>query len=344
MRKLKSDWILLILIVIICCNLSAVELKRSFGIGRARPKASNPNVRRRGHVTETASINHRASHVSSDSSLKHKGPPPPYSAAPNAKNTHAEPAAPPPYSPSNANPPSYSAATGQSNPYNPSYPRQNYGFNTGSGVPYSGQGHAPNYGMGQTPVMGHTYNGGYNGYGGYSGGGMGHGMGGFSGGMGGFSGGMNGMGGYGHQKSSSPFSFGNILTGLAVWQLARGLGGSYGNHDRIYHVHHTNQQTTDSAKPIQEVASATGVEAKPPISVQPDATALPPAVTPFPETEFQYQSTMHPSLFPYGRMDESLVYWANSGSRVINTATNASDSASSTTTAAVAIAADTAAN
>lgn len=333
------------MLLIVCCNLSVVELKRSFGIGRSRPKVSNPNIRRRGHnVAEPPRVAPQPKAPSAPA-----GPPPAYSAGSNVPKTN-------PHEP----PPSYHQATNLGNSQNSfsnaNYPRQTYtGVNSNphaspnnlyhsQAPPSYGNtnfGHTP-YGQmpyGQTPYSAGAYNSMPMG-------------GGFSPGFG-YGGGMMG-GSYGH-KSSSPFSVGNILTGLAVWQLARGFGGS--NHNtHIYHHYDNNQPQSAYAGGVQpQQTYAGGVQTQPviPSAIDPsatvavqNATAVEPsnqanqseAVTAIPEMDTQFPfSTIHPSLFPYGRQSESLEYWATSHAKTLRTSspdTNDSIITSTTSTTA----------
>lgn len=270
----------------------AVECKRSYGLIRSRPKPNNLSIRRRQQQPQQytpQSQSSAASHSSHSSAAAPKpaaaapgaasvpkpsapvGPPPPYSPHP-VKNVGASNAAPPPYTPHHAAPPSYQAAMGVNGPYpNANYPRQGFtGVNNGMAPNYHAM--PPNYGntgmpMGHTPYAnGGLYNnpgmGMHNNYnpgmGMHSGGvnpamGMGMGMG-AMGGMGGM--GMMG-GGYGYgapQKSNSMFSASNILTGLAIYGAARGVGsmvsgafgggygnGGYGHNTQHVYLHHLNQ-------------------------------------------------------------------------------------------------------
>lgn len=365
MRTIKFYWIFVIIVIIICCNLSGVELKRSFGIGRSRPKVGNQNVRRRGHtITEpqhsVPAPNQKVAPVAakpaSESVSQPKGPPPPYSALPaNSKSVPA--GAPPAYSPSHVGPPSYSAAMGHSNPSsNLNYPRQAYGVNSGAGVYNSHPNFGANTGPGfsNTPYHGNYGGTGYNaypgmgapgGYGGYGG------YGGHNSGFGGYGGGMSGMSpmapmGYAPTRSSGLFSngfagsmAGGALTGLAVWQLTRGLGGgSHGHRENVYHIYNNPQQAAPAAGavPVAEIASqgtiAQEFATAPPICTEnctntasAEGSVPPPQVTPVPDANYQYEhATIHPSLFPYGRYDESLVYWANPLAQAINKTADAS--------------------
>lgn len=210
---MHSNWWTLAVLIIVCCNLSVVEMKRSFGIGRSRPKVSNPNIRRRGHsVAEAPRAAPQPKAASAPSAPA--GPPPAYSAGANVPKTN-------PHEP----PPSYNQATGLGSAPN-SFPNANYPRQTYSGVnsnQYSGTNnmhHAPpppSYGY--TPYSGGAYN--SHPMGGMPMGGMPMGgmpMGGMPmGGMpmgGGFGYGNGMMGGSYGQRSSSPFSLGNIVTGM----------------------------------------------------------------------------------------------------------------------------------
>lgn len=231
------------------------EPKRSFGFGRSRPKSnSNISVRRRGHLSDPPKApapkqtHHPAPSAPAApappaaSAPKINGPPPAYSAGPSSGKTSLN-AAPPAYQ-SHAAPPSYSAATG----LHSSYPRQGMAPAYGSS-PYGHQ--APNAGWNYGGAGAHP-SGGFGGYGGgYGGGAMptygGHGnmpnYGGYGGMMGGMGGGMMGGGMqpvYIKQRSGSPLTgmVGGALTGLAVYQLARGLGGSGSHHQSTQHIYH----------------------------------------------------------------------------------------------------------
>lgn len=330
---MHSNWWAITLLLIVCCHLSVVELKRSFGIGRSRPKVSNPNIRRRGHtVAEAPRVAPQPKTPTAPA-----GPPPAYSANSNVPKTNPHEL-----------PPSYSQATGLGNSpnsfSNANYPRQGY-----SGVgshPYSGTNNMyhpqppPSYGgsnFGQTPYGGGAY-----GAGSYGAGQFGAGSynsmpmgGGFSPGFG-YGNGM--MGGSYGQRSSSPFSMGNILTGLAVWQLARGFGGSNSHNSHVYHHYDNNQPQPAYAggvQPQQTYAGGVQTQAVVPgavdlsasVAVQ-NTTAVQPSsqssqsetVTVIPELDTQFPfSTIHPSLFPYGRQSESLEYWATSHSKTLRT-------------------------
>lgn len=149
--------------------------------------------------------------------------------------------------------------------------------------------------------------------------------------------------------------------GLAVWQLARGFGGS--NHNsHIYHHYDNNQpqQTyAAGAQPAQTYAGSVQTQAVAPSapdqstgtvvqttagqipSNQSNQPSNPEAVTAIPEFDAQYQfSTIHPSLFPYGKQSESLEYWAKSHSKTLRTSspdTNDSIITSTTSTTASAV-------
>lgn len=342
---MRIEFLILIVFVVLLIDHCAAEPKRSFGIGsRSRPKTSNMNVRRRGHapVETPVSHNHRsqsnrpppkpsAPAASPVKENKPVGAPPPYSATGTAAKSNQN-IPPPGYSPSYSAPPSYSAATGSM--ANGNYPRQTYsGVNNGmnSGGVYSGYNTGPHAYQQPSPGFGNAGHFGYSqGMGGY-----GHPMGspGFGNSYGG--GGMM-QSPYVIQQKSSPFSgiAGNVLTGLAVWQLARGFGGSHHNTQHIYH-HYDNQNPQQAT---QSQIASTSVNGQPALvtdlqdaKIDPksisagiedttNATKLAPYPTAYPESDYQYQfTTIHPSLFPYGRQESSLDYWANSHSKVLNT-------------------------
>lgn len=308
---MHSNWIVFALLVIVCCNLSVVELKRSFGIGRSRPKVSNPNIRRRGHsVADAPRVAPQPKAASAPAAGQAPaGPPPAYSANPNMAKTNPHEL-----------PPSYSSATGVGNSPN-SFPNANYPRQTYTGAGTNNMYHQqppPSYGnqnMGHMPYNNYPSGGGYSS--GYGNGMMGMGMG----------NGMMGMGNSYGQRSSSPFGVGNILTGLAVWQLARGFGGS--NHNtHIYHHYDNNQpQQTYGGGGQPQVAIPTSAGQLTPVSVEnitvsePSNHSNPPeVVTAIPELDARFPySTIHPSLFPYGTQSESLEYWATSHTKTLNT-------------------------
>lgn len=61
--------------------------------------------------------------------------------------------------------------------------------------------------------------------------------------------------GYGYEhKSSNPLSFGNVLTGLALWNVARGFN-SYPSHQQ--HIHYHDSQPTQM--PVNGITQATSV-------------------------------------------------------------------------------------
>ncbi|CAH1114968.1 unnamed protein product [Psylliodes chrysocephalus] len=121
--------------------------------------------------------------------------------------------------------------------------------------------HQPGYGGGGMGGYGGGmggYGGGMGGYGGGMGG-YGGGMGGFGGGMGGFGGGMGGMGGYGMQQQKRGFfsggsTFGNILTGMAIYHvtssLVKGVFGG-GHSSRPYTVHNYYNQPPEAREEIK---------------------------------------------------------------------------------------------
>lgn len=257
-------------ILFVSIEMIVGEPKRSFGFGRSRPKSSsNISVRRRGHLSDPPKApapkqtHHPAPSAPAApvpppaSAPKINGPPPAYSAGPSSGKTSLN-AAPPAYSQSHAGPPSYSSATGG---VHANYPRQGMAPAYGSS-PYGHQ--APNAGWNVGGANTHGgYGGGampsYGGYGGHGGMPMGGGM--MGGGMPNYGGGMMGggmmgggmmgggmMGGgmqpmYMKQRSGSllPSIAGGALTGLAVYQLSRAIGGGgYGSHhhDSTQHIYH----------------------------------------------------------------------------------------------------------
>lgn len=351
---MQVNWFLFSLFLIICLNFNVVELKRSFGIGRNRPKVSNPSVRRRGHTSAEAP---RPAPQPKKPSAP-DGPPPAYSQTPNVAKTHST---------NHEAPPSYAQATGQAN-----YPRQTFGGVNGApnhGGVYSGM-NGPSHHQQQMPHYGgHGYAApppNYGGYGGYSGGG----------GYGGYpSGGFGGASPYGmgmqqpyvvQQKSSGFGGVGtHLLTGLAGYQLARAFsGGNSGYHESNQHIYHHYDQNPnvqsqpDSAAPAQVGVSPhatvnTGVSpqngvingqvplanqeiAIPNVPLQPYGNPeSADAVTQVPMAEFAY-STIHPSLFPYGRADESMHYWAHSSRKVLNSTNESTTTPTTTSTTATA--------
>lgn len=307
------------LCLILCLNVIDADPKRSFGLIRSRPKPNNLSIRRRQQQPAQYTPQSQAAApavakpavkpvASAPAAPVPAGPPPPYSPHP-VKNIGASNAAPPPYTPYHAAPPSYQSAMGHGSPYpNANYPRQGYaGVNQG-GV-YN-QGMQPNYGhtamggVGHPPYSGGMYNNGYNG-GGMGMGGMNPGMsaGGMMGGMGGMGmgmgmgggmpmGGMGGMGGMGYgyqQKPQSMFTMRNVLTGLALYSGARMIGGAlsggggygggygYGGGSQTQHVylHHLNQpQVIVQGVPVAVAAQpgdppASGVNSGVSLGVQP---------------------------------------------------------------------------
>lgn len=183
-----------------------VDGKRTLSLGRSRKKPANINVRRSNSGVQSAKPNTGAQFDYSGQGVPYK---------PASKFD-----APPPYSSvARGNPPSYAEATGGAN-----YPRQTYSAPIGHSPPYgsySGMGSAQN-----SPQQGL-----YAGAPAMAGGGIG----------------PSGYGsGYGHGSSSSPFSFGNVLAGLAVWNLARG----FNSHGRTEHVYiHRDQDSTAAQSP-----------------------------------------------------------------------------------------------
>lgn len=221
--------------ILLIASLCLVESKRGFSIGRNRKKAANPSVRRKALGETNAHPSPAASDHSSSNQKpigwnvdnKPVGPPPAYP----GMGHNSMPGAPPAYSPSHVNPPSYSAATG--NTYS------NIGRIPPRGAPQTGFPDATSF---------HGVGYGHNAYGGpshtsglYANNGMG---------MGGYSGlGTYGSGfGYG---GNSPFSFGNILTGLAMWNLAR----SFNSYDRPQHIYIQDNRGINGEKPVEQSSS-----------------------------------------------------------------------------------------
>lgn len=62
---------------------------------------------------------------------------------------------------------------------------------------------------------------------------------------------------YGYHRGSNPFSVGNVLTGVALWQLGHGLAHSHHHHhydpyhdsDHYHHHHHGSEHTEVSTGP-----------------------------------------------------------------------------------------------
>lgn len=143
--------------------------------------------------------------------------------------------------------------------------------------------------------------------------------------------------------------------------MARGFGGSHRDTQHIYHHYDNNQPQQPyaaSAQPAQTYAGSVQTQAVVPSAPdQSQATVVqtggqepstqsnqpnhPEAVTAIPEFDAQFPfSTIHPSLFPYGRQSESLEYWANSHSKTLGTSSpDTNDSIITSTTSTTASAA-----
>lgn len=290
MTQVKINWFLVAILLI--ANLCLVESKRGFSIGRSRKKVSNPNVRRKTlgetpvhpSAPEHSPTNQKPIgwNVDNKAAQSPVGPPPAY---PGLGHNSAPPhGAPPAYSPSHVNPPSYSAATGNS--------YSNIGRIPPRGSPQSGP--YPD----ATSFHGIGY--GHNAYGGpshtsglYANNGMG---------MGGYSGLGTYGSGYGH-GGSSPFSFGNILTGLAVWNIARG----FNSYNRPQHVYIHDNREVNNQKPIEPTSDVTpqitGEVVGPVVSPNDCVTCseLPAPSTESPVDAQENYVTYHPSLLTYAR-------------------------------------------
>lgn len=230
--QVKIYWFFVAILLI--ASLCLVESKRGFSIGRSRKKISNPNVRRTTHpqpsAPEQSPTNQKPIGWNVDN--KPVGPPPAYPGL--GHNSAPAHGAPPAYSAGHVNPPSYSAATGNS--------YSNIGRIPPRGAPQSGYPDSTSF---------HGIGYGHNAYGGpshasglYANNGMG---------MGGYSGvGTYGSGfGYGGGGGSSPFSFGNILTGLALMNMARG----FNSYNRPQHVYIHDNRGVNNEKPPEPSSS-----------------------------------------------------------------------------------------
>lgn len=339
---MKLKWVVVSVISVICISSCFAEPKRSWGISRSRTKSTSTNVRRRGQYEQQSKV----------APVQQKSAVAPQS---NGKPDQSI-GAPPPYSPVGVNggksnlyaaPPSYSSATGGMNaPYNPNYPRQNYGTHAGMNnfqqapPPSYGWNANNGYGGGHHPqmspngfAMGNPAMSGYGGYGGGAGGGF-----------------MPNYGGYGgampmyKQKSSGAMTgiVGGALTGLATYQLARAIGGGFGGHSstqHIYHHHEHPQQPqvdqTPLAAPVDQTGNSSsninnnnnsnnGNVALQPANVEDGKAAGADdqqQATPVPDFANEYPySTIHPSLFPYALNAPSndLDYWAKSHTKQLN--------------------------
>lgn len=332
---MRIHFVVLAVLLVVSFHLSAAEPKRGGfgrgGIGWGRGRVSSGTGKKHGTSSRQSMTANAAPPPAQSRPI---GPPPAYTASKTVPNSG--PNVPPPaYSPSHSAPPSYSAATGTGSFSNANYPRQTYaGVNGGThtGGAYSGYNSGPHMYQQPSPGFG---NGGHFGTP-YGGGGYGYPMG--SPGFGSPYGGGMMSSPYGHQQRSFSPLLGNVLTGLAVWQLARGFGGSHHNTQHVYH--HYDSQNQQSVHPQSALTSVNGQPAQvtdlesahiDPKSISADVDHTTEAVgatvqlaeypTPQPEADFPFAfTTIHPSLFPYGRTSESLDYWANSHSKVLNSA------------------------
>lgn len=282
MKPLKLLSILLVFGV--CVNV-VVDAKRSYSIGRSRKKSANINVRRKGAIPDAprpvAPDTPSGVHTVGASSSGAMGPPPPYPGM--GHHSVAPHGAPPVYSPSGyANPPSYQQAVGTHIGKIP--PRGSSGLTYQDSTSFRGlgQGHNAFGAPSQTAGL-------YNAHGG-----------------GGFSGpGVYGSGyGYGG-GSSNPFSFGNILAGLAVWNLARGFN-SHGRHEQHVYMHDNRQRDAVSvAEAVDSSESSTIVPSEETLPFaddekQTEIVDVLPTTEPS-EMDPYFYATIHPSLLIYAQ-------------------------------------------
>lgn len=284
--RVKINLFLVAFFLISCICL--VESKRGFNIGLNRAKSTNPNVRRR-QLGETHVVPSSGDHSTTNQkpigwNVDNKpaqspiGPPPAYPGL--GHNSVPSHGAPPAYSPSYANPPSYSAATGNSYSNIGKIPPR--GTPSQSNIPDATYFHGIGYGHNAYGGPSHTS-------GLYANNGMG---------MGGYS----GLGTYGsgfNHGGSSPFSFGNILTGLAVWNIARG----YNSYNHPQHVYIHDNREINNEKPL---APTTDVIISSQITEDIIGPAVSPGEIPVSSTESSADIqtdyvTYHPSLMTYAR-------------------------------------------
>lgn len=249
----------LFLFAILIVNLSLLvpdtQAKRSFGITRSRGKSKSHQVRRDGHNTPDdhmpippphhvpGSAHPSFNKPSAPDAHAPKpapagwnvgnhpaGPPPAYP----GMGHHAAPphGAPPAYSHGNAYPPSYSANApkpGFNHQYGHNQP--NYGANSQPHYGSSNQPRTPYNQPGPIYANQNSFQPQQSPYGMMGGNMMGGNM---------MGGGYGGGYGYG-QRSGSSFGFGNILAGLALFQVGRSLGsyGSHGSNREVHHYHET---------------------------------------------------------------------------------------------------------
>lgn len=289
--KHQNWFICVIAIVIVYSDL--VASKRSFSIGRSRSKSAKINVRRKGATPDAP---RPAAPVGPEVPAHQPHPNPigwnannhnsPLGGAPPAypglgHMPAAAHGAPPPYSSGLGNPPSYASVMGSQSQHISKIPaRGSPGYS--DRTVFHGVGYGPN--VHGTPS--HT-SGLYNN----------HGMGGFS-----------GVGTYGSNYgygNRSPFSFGNILTGLALWNVAR----SFNSHNRPQHIYIHNNSTNTAVENANITAESAGL---PIVSTTTMASVTdfqsipenPPSSTPVP-SEYEY-TTIHPSLLIYAIGSPSL--------------------------------------
>lgn len=257
--RVKNLFLLLVIVLIELLVITpSIDAKRSFGLTRSRNKSKTPSVRRNSHGANgdfDGPDPKLAQHNPKPSApVGHpQGPPPAY---PGMRHNAAAPnGMPPSYSANFGHPPSYSASMGHNQPkqYGQSYGQSFNNQHQQSSSNYYGlnnANHQPSYARNtfthaQTPYGGNH-------------------IGGNPTGMGMMGGGMSPYGyGHGHYASSSPFSMGNIFAGLAVWQIARGIGGGHhSNRDHevdVYDHRGENNNPQEPIAPIQDNQGNTGV-------------------------------------------------------------------------------------
>lgn len=302
--QVKINWYLVVILLI--ASASFIESKRGFSIGRSRKKVSNQNVRRNGHQQSPPEVVPKsqkpvASNVDNKPAQSPVGPPPPY---PGLGHNSAPPnGAPPAYSPNQAMPPSYSAANSYSNIQRIPPP---------GGVMHS-HSHFPD----GTTFHGIGY--GHNAYGGpshtsglYANNGMG---------MGGYSGVGTYGSGFGH--GSNTFSFGNILTGLALWNVARG----FNSYHRPQHVHiHNHGDVVNNQNPLETSGVVSSQVSEQPIGPVIESTE--PSVLPTESSGNEEMNfvTLHPSLLMYaahiGYQPDSIHYFNENTGSIYTEASN----------------------
>lgn len=201
------------------------------------------------------------------------------------------------------NPPSYAASQNLYRNQRESYPSSSYG-NGGANYPYNSYGSniqsipPRGSGVGGTGLTGDSTSfqglgSGHNAYGGPSsmGGGGGlynqHGM----GTMGNYG------GGYGHGGGGSGLSFGNILAGVALWNVARGFN-SYPRQQHV-HIHHNHNQTESNVEninnqnqqPLSVSTATTGIDTNAPLQIDLLKSTPTETITPPPSHHHQQPTT-----------------------------------------------------